>query len=115
MEIHKSELGSTAWRIDEPDAPGLFVLVYDARCMAIVDAPETDTMTFVLFQQTVNEPVGTIEIDGRTGLNRWYGTYVGHEPDKEPDGPVPIMQLITNVACHLLLRYFEERLIPNAG
>lgn len=113
MEIHKSALGSTAWRFTEPDAPGLFALVYDARTMTIAERPETDRLTFVLFEESVTNPVGTIEINGRPGLNSWYQAHVGHAPDMEPDGPVPIMQLIENVAAHLLLRYFEEGLLPN--
>lgn len=113
MEIHKSGLGSTAWRFNEPDAPGLFALVYDAGGMKIADRPETDRLTFVLFEDSVNDPVGAIEIGGRAGLNSWYETHVGHAPDKEPDGPVPIMQLIGNVAAHLLLRYFEAGLRPD--
>jgi hypothetical protein len=113
MEIHKSGLGSTAWRFNEPDAPGLFALVYDARAMTIADKPETDRLTFVLFEESVSNPVGDIEIDGRAGLNLWYQTHVGHAPDKEPDGPLPIVQLIENVAAHLLLRYFVEGLAPD--
>jgi hypothetical protein len=113
MEIHKSGLGSTAWRFDEPDAPGLFALVYDTRSMAIAERPETDRLTFALIEQSVNDPVGTVEIEGRSGLNLWYLANVGHEPDKEPDGPLPVMQLIENVAAHLLLRYFEQGLQPD--
>jgi hypothetical protein len=113
MEIHKSGLGSTAWRFDEPDAPGLFALVYDARSMTIADKPETDLLTFVLFEESVNDPVGDIEINGRAGLNSWYQIHVGHAPDSEPDGTLPIMQLIENVSAHLLLRYFEEGLRPD--
>lgn len=106
--------GLTAWRSTEPDAPGLFALVYDACGMKVPDSPETDTMTFVLFEEGVNAPIGNIEIHGRAGLNFWYLTHVGHEPDKEPDGPLPITHLITNVAGHLMLRYFEEGLAPDA-
>lgn len=112
--IHTSGLGSTAWRFHEPDAPGLFALVYDARTMTIAERPETDRLTFVLFEESVNDPVGATEITGRAGLNSWYQTHVGHAPDKEPDGPLPVMQLIENVAAHLLLRYFEEGIAPQA-
>jgi hypothetical protein len=112
MEMHKSGFGSTAWRLNEPDAPGLFALVYNAGSMKIAESPETDRLTFVLFEGSVNDPVGTVQIGGRVRLNSWYQTYVGYTPDEEPDGPVPIMQLIENVATHLLLRYFEEGLLP---
>jgi hypothetical protein len=113
MDIQKTCLGSTAWRLKEPDAPGLIALVYDAESKRIADRPETDRLTFVLLEGSVNDPVGAIEIDGRAGLNSWYQTHVGYVPDNEPDGPVPIMQLIENVAAHLLLRYFEEGLLPD--
>jgi len=113
MATHKSCLGSTAWRLKEPDAPGLVALVYNAGSMKIADSPETDRLTFVLFEDSFNDPVGAIEIVGRAGLNSWYQTHVGYVPDHEPDGPDPIMQLIENVAAHLLLRYFEEGLLPD--
>jgi hypothetical protein len=113
MATPKSYLGSTAWRLKEPDAPGLVALVYNAGSMKIADSPETDRLTFVLFEDSVNDPIGAIEIGGRAGLNSWYQTHVGYVPDHEPDGPVPIMQLIENVAAHLLLRYFEEGLLPD--
>lgn len=44
MEIQKSGLGSTAWRITEPDAPEQFALVYDARSTTIADDRETDVI-----------------------------------------------------------------------
>jgi hypothetical protein len=113
MDIQKTCLCSTAWRLKEPDAPGLIALVYDAESKRIADRPETDRLTFVLLEGSVNDPVGAIEIDGRAGLNSWYQTHVGYVPDNEPDGPVSIMQLIENVAAHLLLRYFEEGLLPD--
>lgn len=56
--------------------------------MTIADDPETEPLTFVLFNESVNEPVGTIEINGRAGLNSWYLTHVGKEPDEEPGGLV---------------------------
>lgn len=113
MEVYKSGLGNTAWRFDEPDAPGLFALVYDAGSMKIPERPETDRLAFVIFEDSVDDPVGAIEIGGRAGLNCWYLSRVGHAPDKEHDEPLPIMQLIEDVTGHLLLRYFEEGLRPN--
>jgi len=63
-------MGSTDCRVDEPDAPGLFALVCDARTIA--GKPETNRLTFVLFDGSVNDLVGTIEMNGRAGLNSWY-------------------------------------------
>lgn len=108
LVIHRTGLGSTAWRATEPDAPGLFAFIYDASCMAIPLAPETDDLTFAVIDEGTNETLGLIVIAGRAGLNDWYLANVGHLPDKEPDGQVPIMNLIDNVAAHLLLRYFEQ-------
>ena len=100
--------GSMAWRASEPDAPGLFALISDEHGMAIPVAPETDDMTIAIFDEDVEETLGSIIIDGRAGLNRWYMQQVGYEPDKEPGGPVPILSLIEDVAGHLLLRFFEQ-------
>lgn len=112
METQKSLNGSTAWRFTEPDAPGLFALVYNAGSMKIAESPDTDLLTFEIYEDHVDDIVGAIEIGGRAGLNLCYLTHIGHAPDKEPDGPLPIGQLIENVAAHLLLRRFEERLSP---
>lgn len=108
LALYKTGPDSMAWRASEPDAPGLFALVSCEHGMAIPLAPETDTMIIAIFDVGVVETLGSIEIDGRAGLNCWYLMNIGHEPDKEPDGPLPIMQLIDNVACHLLLRYYEQ-------
>lgn len=101
--------GSMAWRASEPDAPGLFALISDEYGVAIPVAPETDDMTIAIFDEDVEETLGSIIIDGRAGLNRWYMLHVGHIPDNEPGGPLPILKLIDDVAAHLLLRYFERR------
>lgn len=100
--------GTMAWRTSEPDAPGLFALISDEHGVAIPVAPETDDMTIAIFAEDVNETLGSIIIDGRAGLNRWYMRHVGYLPDLEPGGPLPIMKLIDDVAGHLLLRYFER-------
>ena len=60
--------------------------------MSIPLAPETDTMIIAIFDDGVVETLGSIEIDGRGGLICWYLSNVGYSPDKEPDGPLPIMQ-----------------------
>lgn len=105
--------GCTAWRATEPDAPGLFALISDSQGLAIPLAPETEDLTIAIFDEDVDETLGSIDLDGRAGLNRWYLTHVGYLPDMEPDGPLPIMQLIENVAAHLLLRYFDDE--PRQG
>lgn len=76
--------------------------------MAIPLAPETDDITIAIFEEGVKETLGSVVIDGRAGLNLWYLKNVGHEPDKEPGGPLPILNLIDNVAAHLLLRYYHD-------
>jgi hypothetical protein len=109
----RSDLGSTAWKLIEPDAPGLFVLVYEAKTLTIPTAPETDQMSFALFDGSIDKPLGSIDLTGRPGLNQWYLDHVGHVPDKEPDGERDIAELIFNVAGHLMLRHAEEGLLPS--
>lgn len=100
--------GMAAWRADERDAPGLFALISNGDGTTPPVAPETGDITIAIFDETVEETLGSIVIDGRPGLNTWYLTNVGHEPDKEPRGElVPIIELLNNVAGHLLLRYYE--------
>jgi hypothetical protein len=104
---YETAKGSMAWRATEPDAPGLFAIIADEAGTAIPLAPETDDMIIAIFDEDLPETLGSIEIDGRAGLNRWYLQQVGHIPDKESAEPVPIMELIQNVASHLMLRYYE--------
>lgn len=59
------------------------------------------------------ETLGSFEIDGRVGLNRWYKQNVGYEPDNEGDGPVPIMELIESVAHHFILRHYEGEAVSD--
>lgn len=100
--------GTAAWRAVERDAPGLFALISNGEGTAPPIAPETDDITIALFDEGVEETLGSVVIDGRAGLNIWYLKNVGYMPDKEPGGElVPIMELLNNVAGHLLLRYYE--------
>lgn len=107
LEEHATSESTAAWRAFEPDAPGLFAIITDEHGLAVPMAPETNDMIIAIFDETVPETLGSIEIDGRAGLVRWYIANVGHDPDAEPGGPVPILELINNVAAHLLLRYHE--------
>jgi hypothetical protein len=108
---HTTSTG-TAWRATEFDAPGLFALITTGA--DVPNAPETDTMTFAVYEEGVNMPLGAHVIVGRPGLNQFYLTNVGHEPDKEPDGARPILQFIDDVAAHLLLRYFVGEAIEDS-
>jgi ribA/ribD-fused uncharacterized protein len=110
---YNSGLGSTAWRAAERDAPGLFAMI-----TAGADAPrtpETDTMTFAIYEEGADTPLGAHVIGGRPGLNQFYLKNIGHEPDKEADGAMPIFQFIDDVASHLLLRYFVGEPIEEPG
>lgn len=115
LVAYTSGLGSTAWQASEPDAPGLFALVYATEYLKIPIDPNTEDLTFAVFRGSGNESIGTFNIEGRAGLNLWYREHVGYEPDKEPDGEVPILELIDNVAGHILLRCFEEGKLPSVG
>lgn len=107
LELYSTSESTTAWRTTERDAPGLFAIITDEKGLAVPAAPDTDNMIIAIFDETLPETIGSFEIDGREGLNRWYLLNIGHEPDKEGDGPLPIMDLISNVAGHLMLRYYE--------
>ena len=115
LTVIQTAPGCTAWRTTEPDAPGLFALVSDERGLAIPLEPETDDLTIAIFNERVDETLGSVVLDGRAGLIRWYLQNVGHEPDEAPEGPLPIMQLIDQVAGHLLLRHFEQGVCPNGS
>lgn len=112
LVLHITTTG-TAWRATELDAPGLFVLITAGA--GAPSAPETDTMTFAVYREGVDTPLGAHVIAGRPGLNQFYLSNVGHEPDKEPDGARPILQFIDDVAAHLLLRYFVGEGIEDSG
>jgi len=107
--------GRSAWRAKEPDAPGLFALISSTQSAAIPLAPETDSMTFSVFEEGNDKAIGSHVIEGRQGLNFWYLKNVGHEPDKESGGPRPIPEFIDDVAAHLLLRYFVGEAISDIG
>lgn len=102
----KTGPGRTAWRAIEGDAPGLFAHIYSSQSLVIPLAPETDSLTIAIVEAGTEKVLGTHVIEGRAGLNCWYHRHVGFEPDKEPGGPRSILELIDNVAAHLLLRYF---------
>lgn len=108
LAVYKPSATTSAWRATEPDAPGLFALISDGQGLAIPLAPETEDLTIAIFDEEIEETLGSIEVDGREGLNRWYLLNVGHDPDNEPDGPRPIMELINDVASHLMLRFYES-------
>jgi hypothetical protein len=107
LELYSTSESTTAWRTTERDAPGLFAIITDESGLAVPAAPDTDNMIIAIFDEARPETIGSFEIDGREGLNRWYLQNVGYEPDKEGDGPLAIMELINNVAGHLMLRYYE--------
>lgn len=107
LSVYKPSHTTSAWRATEPDAPGLYALISDGHGLAIPLAPETEDLTIAIFDEQVEETLGSIEVYGREGLNRWYLQNVGHAPDQEADGPRPIMELINDVACHLMLRFYE--------
>lgn len=116
LSVYKPSDTTSAWRATERDAPGLFALISDGEALAIPLAPEAEDLTIAIFDEGIEETLGSIVVDGREGLNRWYLQNVGHASDPEPDGPHPIMELINDVACHLMLRFYEaDRDAVHAG
>jgi hypothetical protein len=103
LEIYHTG-GCMAWRLTEPDAPGLFALVTDEGGIHIPTEPHTENLIIGLCNVELQDPLMMLEIDGRSGLCRWFVQNVGYDPDKEPDGPRPIRQLIEDVAIRMLLR-----------
>lgn len=81
LSVCKPSDTTSAWRATEPDAPGLFALISDGQGLAIPRAPETEDLKIAIFDEEVEETLGSIEVDGREGLNRWYLQNVGHAPD----------------------------------
>lgn len=112
LVLHTTSTG-TAWRAAEFDAPRLFALITTGA--GAPHEPERDTMTFAVYEEGVDTLLGAHVIVGRPGLNQFYITNIGHEPDKEPDGARPILQLIDDVAAHMLLRYFVGEAIEDSG
>lgn len=100
--------GRSAWRAIDADAPGLFAFISSEHGTTVPLAPETDRMCFAIYEEGAQKPTWSIDIVGRVGLNSWYLTNIGHAPDAEPDGLRPILELIYNIAGHLLLQYFEH-------
>lgn len=108
LEVYKTSDTTTAWRVEEPEVPGMFAIIADGTGNHVPADPEAGDMILALFDDQVPETLGSVEIDGRAGLNRWYELNVGFRPDDEGDGPLPIQELIQNVAHHMLLRYYGE-------
>lgn len=96
--------GCTAWRLTEHDAPGYFAYITDDSGASIPSDPEHDMLLIGVYTFDGGDHVELIQTLGRTGLNEWYLEHVGHEPDKEPEGPRQLTELIADVASHLLLR-----------
>lgn len=115
LEVHHTGGGCMAWRLTEPDAPGLFALVTNVGGTHIPTEPETENLIIGICDVELDDPLLVLETDGRAGLCRFYVQNVGHDPDKEPDGPRPIRQLIEDVATHMLLRCAEPEDTSSPG
>lgn len=115
LEDYHTGGGCMAWRLTEPDAPGLFALVTDECGTHIPTEPDTENLIIGICDVELEDPLMVLETDGRAGLCLWYVRNVGHDPDKEPDGPRPIRQLIEDVATHMLLRCVEPLDSPSSG
>lgn len=115
LEVYHTGGGCMAWRLTEPDAPGLFALVTDEGGTHIPTEPDTENLIIGICDVQLDDPLLVLETDGRAGLCRWYVQNVGHDPDKEPDGPRPIRQFIEDAATHMLLRCAEPQEASSSG
>lgn len=110
--------GCTAYRVDEPDAPGLYALVTDDVGLNAPSNPEEDTMLIGLYSvetgeqeplpEVDHEKDGVLTVIGRDGLLAWYREHVGYSPDEDIGGTTPILKLLDDVSAHLLLRRHAE-------
>ena len=115
LEVYHTSGGCMAWRLTEPDAPGLFALVTDEGRTHIPTEPDTENLIIGICDAELEDSLMVLEVDGRAGLCRWYVQNVGHDPDKEPDGLHPIRQLIEDVATHMVLRCAEPKDASSSG
>lgn len=104
-----------AWRLVEPDAPGLFALITDEGGTHVPTEPDTENLIIGIYDGDDGAELQVLKTDGRAGPCRWYAQNVGHDPDKEPDGPQRIRHLIEDVATHLLLHCVESDEAPEPG
>lgn len=109
LEVYHTGGGCMAWRLTLPDAPGLFALVTDEGGTHIQTEPDTESLMIGIWDVQLDNPLMVLETDGRAGLCRWYFRNVGHDPDKEPNGPRPIRKLIEDVATPMLLGCAEPQ------
>ena len=99
--------GRTAYRVIEPDAPGLHVLITDTDGGRIPEDLEVDAMIIGLYNNDSVEPrdddLVRFTLTGRSGLIEWYKLNVGYSPDEDIGGTTPILELMDNVASLILL------------
>jgi hypothetical protein len=107
LVVHHTGGGCMAWRMVNSDAPGYFALITDEGGSAIPSEPDNENLTIAIFSDEIIDPLQTLEIDGRSGLNRWYKYQVGYSPDEDNGMPLPIEKLIYDVASFLLVLHFN--------
>jgi hypothetical protein len=93
LEDYHTDGGCMAWRLTEPDARGLFAMVTDEGGTHILTEPDAENLIIGICDVELGDSLMVLEADGRSGLCRSYVQNVGHDRNKEPDGPRPIRQL----------------------
>ena len=95
--------GCEAWEYrDAREHPGFFVWITELDDAAVPDDPETADLVLCTYSDR-DDDCGSwfaeqIIRGGRAGLNAFYLTAVGYEPDKDAGRPLPFFDLLGLVA-----------------
>jgi len=115
LEDYHTGGGCMAWHLTEPDAPGLFALVTDEGGTHMPTEPDTENLIIGICDVEREDPLLVLETDGRVGLSRYYVQNVGHDPDKEPDGPRPTLPKIAKqgVLGEAIAAFYDALINPD--
>ncbi|MYM92588.1 hypothetical protein [Duganella vulcania] len=110
LELFDGGPGACYYRVmDEKDAADYLLFVTDHSTRQRPATPESEEICFTIRHSDNAELVSVHHLTGRAGLIAWYQEHVGHNPDQEDEGgPLPILELVTSVALHLMYREMPE-------
>jgi len=104
IEKYHTGGGCMAYMVTDSSALGLVALVTcDGQ---LPDEPETDEIDIGVYPENefCGEHLTMTKLIGRQGLIAWYIENVGHDPDADQGSPISILELMEQVAQHLLFR-----------